>query len=208
MKKNIKLSYSKKGGSSMSRAELKSMAKEQLKGNWGTVIAILIIIAIISYICSIIPDFGWIVAIITTPALSLGSCIVYLKISRKESTEISDLFEGFKKIGKALWLNILITFFTMLWSLLLIIPGIIKSYAYSMAYYILADNPELTAREALARSKEIMQGHKAELFVLHLSFFWWYLLILVSCGFATLYVTPYMSATVANFYNSIKECQN
>ena len=74
-----------------------------------------------------------------------------------------------------------------------------------MSFYILADNPELTAREALSKSKEMMNGHKWDLFVLQLSFFWWYLLVGITFGIAAIYVTPYISATTANFYNSIKE---
>ena len=91
------------------------------------------------------------------------------------------------------------------WSLLFVIPGIVKSFAYSMSYYILADNPELTAKEALNKSKEMMNGHKWDLFVLNLSFFWWYLLVGITFGIAAIYVVPYMNATIVNFYNSIKE---
>lgn len=78
-------------------------------------------------------------------------------------------------------------------------------YAYSMAPYILAENPEMSAKEALEKSKQITQGHKSELFVLQLSFLGWILLSAVTLGIASIYVVPYMSATVANFYNSIKE---
>ena len=74
-----------------------------------------------------------------------------------------------------------------------------------MAPFILADNPELTAREALSKSKKIMDGHKFELFVLQLSFFWWYLLEGITFGIAAIYVTPYVNATTTNFYNKIKE---
>ena len=95
--------------------------------------------------------------------------------------------------------------FTFLWSLLLVIPGIIKAYAYSMSFYILADNPELTASEALAKSQSLMRGHKMELFILELSFIGWFFLIGLTFGLAAIYVAPYMEATMANFYNSIKE---
>ena len=189
----------------MTRAQLKSMAKEQMSGKLGVLIAIILIIGVVTFVVSAIPVVGAIGAFIITPAFSLALCTIYLKVTKKEDIEISDAFKGFNKTGRALWLNILICFFTFMWSLLLVIPGIIKSYSYSMAYYVLADNPELTAREALARSKEIMKGHKFEYFVLQLSFFWWYVLVGITCGFASLYVAPYMSTTVTNFYNSIKE---
>ena len=74
-----------------------------------------------------------------------------------------------------------------------------------MAPYILADDPELTANQALSKSKEIMNGHKFDLFVLQWSFVWWYMLSAITFGIAYIYVIPYVSATTANFYNSIKK---
>lgn len=189
----------------MTRAELKSAAKEQIKGKIGMIFVMTLIIFAIALVCYFIPLVGSIISFVITPAFSLSLCIVYLKLTKKEETAVGDIFSGFNKTGRALWLNILISFFTALWSMLFVIPGIVKSYAYSMAYYVLADNPELTAREALAKSKEMMKGHKWELFVLQLSFFWWYLLSGITFGLAAIYVTPYISATTANFYNSIKE---
>ena len=90
-------------------------------------------------------------------------------------------------------------------SLLLVIPGIIKVFSYAAAPFILADNPELTAREALSESKRIMDGHKFDLFVLQLSFFWWSILSAITFGIAYIYVVPYFQATMANFYNDIKD---
>lgn len=189
----------------MTRAELKSAAKEQIKGKIGIMFLIFILLFVIMFVCALIPYVGTIATFIITPAFALSICMIYLKITKKEDISVGDMFAGFNKTGRALWLNILVGFFTFLWSLLLVIPGIIKSYAYSMAYYVLADNPELTAREALAKSKEMMKGHKWDLFVLQLSFFWWYLLSGITLGIAYIYVIPYISATTANFYNSIKE---
>lgn len=88
--------------------------------------------------------------------------------------------------------------------MLLVIPGIIKGLSYSMATYILADHPEMTARQALNESKRIMDGHKMDLFLLELSFIGWLLLVGITCGIAIIYVGPYMNATMVNFYNSIK----
>lgn len=189
----------------MTRAELKAMAKEQIKGNIGKLFVCFLIIFAIGFVCGLIPMIGNIASsIILTPVFGLSLCMMYLKLTKKEEIGVGDVFNGFSYTGKAIWLNIIVAFFTMLWSCLFIIPGIIKKYAYSMSTYILADNPELTAREALSKSKEIMNGHKWDLFVLQLSFFWWYLLGSVTFGLAFIYIVPYMSATVANFYNSIK----
>lgn len=188
----------------MTRAELKTAAKEQIKGKIGILFVMFLILFAIMFVCIFIPFIGNIATFIITPAFSLSLCMVYLKLTKKEDISVGDLFSGFSATGKALWLNIITAVFTFLWTLLLIIPGIIKQYSYSMAFYILADNPELTAREALSKSKEIMNGHKWDFFVLQLSFFWWYLLVGITFGIASIYVTPYISATTANFYNSIK----
>lgn len=189
----------------MTRAEMKAAAKQQIKGKIGILLLMAIILVAIEAACGFIPIIGAIAMFILSPAFSLSICMIYLKLSREEEISVSNLFDGLNKTGRALWLNIIIGVFTFLWSCLLIIPGIIKSYAYSMAFLILADNPELTASEALAKSQEIMKGHKFDLFVLQLSFIGWTLLVGITFGIAAIYVIPYMSATITNFYNSIKE---
>ncbi len=189
----------------MTRMELKSKAKEQIKGKIGTLLVMMIIICAIMLVCGFVPFVGAIVSFVITPAFSLSICMVYLAITRDESISVTDAFKGFNQTGRALLLNILVAVFTFLWSLLLVIPGIIKAYSYSMAFYILADNPELTAMEALKKSQEMMNGHKWDLFVLQISFILWSLLGAITFGIAYIYVIPYMSATIANFYNSIKE---
>ena len=188
----------------MTRAELKAMAKEQIKGNIITLFLITIVIAVIGGLCGGVPVVGWIAALIVIPSFSLSLCNIYLMLTKKEEIGIGDVFSKFDQAGRACWLYILTKIFTFLWSLLFVIPGIVKQYSYSMAFYILADHPELTAREALRKSIEMMKGHKFELFVLQLSFILWHMLGAITFGLAYIYVTPYMCATVANFYNSIK----
>ena len=73
-----------------------------------------------------------------------------------------------------------------------------------MSYYVLADNPDFTARQAITKSRQIMKGHKMDFFILELSFFWWNILVSLTLGIAAIYVIPYKNATIANFYNSIK----
>jgi len=191
----------------MTRAELKSTAKEQIKGNIGKIFIMILIIVAISFACTFIPFIGGIASFIITPAFTLSLTMIFLKLSKSEEIAVGNLFDGFNKTGRALWMNILISIYTFLWSLLFIIPGIVKSFAYSMSYYVLADNPELTANEAISKSKNLMNGHKGDLFVLYFSFFWWYLLVGLTFGIAAIYVSPYMNATVANFYNSIKDAE-
>ncbi len=188
----------------MTRVELKTAAKEQIKGKIGILFVMFLIIFAIMLVCFFIPFIGRIASFIITPAFSLSLCMIYLTLAKQQDISVGDVFSGFNQTGRALWLNILISIFTFLWSCLLIIPGIIKSYSYSMAFYILADNPELTAREALSKSKEIMNGHKMDLFVLQLSFIGWYLLTLITFGLVGIYAIPYINSTTANFYNSIK----
>lgn len=187
----------------MDRPALKAAAKAQIKGNLGT---IFVIVLLIGLLCCI-PVVG----IILAPGLSVSLCMVYLNLTKGQSPEVGHMFSGTKVLGKAWWLQILTAFFVFLWSLLLFIPGIVKSYAYSMAPYVLADNPTFTAREALRESKRITQGHKGQLFVLELSFFGWMLLAcipIVGTIVLLVYVIPYMSATYANAYNALKASAN
>ncbi|MDP4088306.1 MAG: DUF975 family protein [Bacillota bacterium] len=95
---------------------------------------------------------------------------------------------------------LLMKIYIFLWSLLLIIPGIVKSYAYRMVPYILAENPNIGAREAIALSNEMTMGHKFDMFVLDLSFIGWYLLGVLACGIGVLFVMPYENATNAELY--------
>lgn len=188
----------------MTRAELKAMAKEHINGNVVTMFITAIVISLVGAACGLVPVIGWMATIVIFPALTLSVTNMYLKMTKKEEVNVGDVFSKFNQADRACWLNIIQQFFLVLWTMLFIIPGIIKSYSYSMSFYILADHPELTAREALSRSKEIMKGHKFELFILKLSFFWWYILGSITFGLAYIYVVPYVNATVANFYNSIK----
>lgn len=188
----------------MNRAELKAAAKEQIKGNIGMLFLCSIIIFAIGFAAGLIPVIGVVASLIVSPAFSVGLCLVYLGLTEGRKAEVGTLFQGFQYLGKALWLAVLIAVFTFLWSLLFVIPGIVKAYSYSMAFYILAENPEMTAREALQESKEIMNGRKMELFILQLSFILWILLATVTFGIAAIYVVPYQTCTVANFYQKIK----
>ena len=93
--------------------------------------------------------------------------------------------------------------YVFLWSLLLVIPGIVASYSYAMTEYILAEQPELTAGEAIARSKEMMSGNRWRLCCLHLSFIGWDILCLVTMGIGNLWLQPYKQAADAAFYREI-----
>lgn len=186
------------------RAELKMDAKQQLKGNYGLAIGVLLTTVAISLLV-FVPFIGGILVFLAAPSLALGVIMVYQRFAHYEKPSYEEMFHGFQYFGKALLLYILVAVFTFLWSLLLIVPGIVKSFSYSMSFYILAEHPEMTALEALNESKRIMDGHKLDLFVLMLSFLGWMILCSLTFGILLLYVEPYMYATYVNFYNMVKE---
>lgn len=188
----------------MDRASLKARAKEMISGNMGMLIVCFIIVAALPGVCNIIPYVGWIASICVSGPLALGSAYIYLNLRRGFDPDVNILFSGFQRFVDALVLTLLIGVFTFLWSLLFVVPGIIKAISYSQAYYILAEHPEMSAKEALDESIDIMDGHKMDYFVLILSFIPWMLLCSITCGLAILYVGPYMEATFVNFYEEIK----
>ena len=138
--------------------------------------------------------------------LSYGLCHVFLQMVRSQKTkpEISDLFTGSDQFLPLLILYCLQALFTFLWTLLFIVPGIIKSYAYSMAFYIKHDHPEYDWKKCLDESQRYMMGHKWQLFCLDFSFIGWILLGSCCCGLGMLWVTPYQQLARTNFYENLK----
>ena len=122
-----------------------------------------------------------------------------------EEVELKTLFAYLPYWKTMVIANLLITLYTALWLLLFIIPGIIAAYRYSMTYYILAENPELSASEAIDRSKELMDGNKYRLFCLGFSFFGWIILSVITLGIGSIFLNPYMQAANAAFYRDITE---
>lgn len=187
------------------REELKALAKQQIKGNIGMLFLISLIISVITSAASaIIPAAGAIVAVIVTPAFTISLLRVYLNLAKGKVPEVKDTFAGFDDFWTGFKTSFLVGLFTFLWSLLLYVPGIIKAISYSQAMLIVAENPKISAREAINRSKEMMEGHKMDYFVLSLSFIGWILLGCITLGIAFIWVTPYMQATLINFYNDLK----
>ena len=121
---------------------------------------------------------------------------------------IGTLLDGFRS---GHYVNIVLTMFlrdlfTTLWSLLLVVPGIVKHYEYLMVPYIIAENPAMDYKEAFQISKQMMAGEKMEAFILDLSFLGWYLLSAVTCGLlAIFYVNPYVQASFAEMYTFNKQ---
>ncbi len=138
--------------------------------------------------------------------VSIGLNKYYLCRSRNniKYDNFGILLDGVKgDVAGNLILGLLVTIFTALWSLLFIIPGIIKSYSYSMAYFIKIDHPEYTATQAIDESRKIMNGKKMKLFLLDLSFIGWYIVGALCLGVGVLWVIAYMQASHAEFYRSL-----
>ena len=112
--------------------------------------------------------------------------------------------EGFKPYWRSVWAYLFRGILITLWSLLLVIPGIIKSLSYAMTMYIVKDHPELTVYEAIDLSKDMMYGHKYDLFYLYISFIGWYLLSILTLGIGTFWLMPYIQTAQASFYEDVK----
>jgi uncharacterized membrane protein len=108
---------------------------------------------------------------------------------------------------RSLVLHLLHSLYLLAWTLLFYIPGIVKHYSYSMAYYISLDMPHMSADDCITESRRLMDGHKAELFLLDLSFFGWYLLSFLTFGIGLLFVTPYHEMAKAVFYEELVRTQ-
>ena len=119
--------------------------------------------------------------------------------------KLKNAFTGFADWWKAIKVNFLMNFFTILWSLLLVFPGIIKHLSYSMSLYVLAENKDMTARECMNRSKAITKGRLKELFLFELSFVGWHLLGVLTMGIGYIWIRPYISASIANHYRELVE---
>jgi len=140
-------------------------------------------------------------------ALMLGVISFFLNIARGLEARPTMVYAGFRCFGRALCAYFLMMLFILLWTLLLVIPGIIAAYSYSMTFFILADDPSATPMEALKRSKEMMRGKRWKLFCLMCRFIGWYLLSLLTCNIGLLWVFPYFQTSCAHFYDDVRPKQ-
>jgi len=143
------------------------------------------------------------------PIFDIGFMSYCLKIFRKQETTYKDILNGFLIFVKVLMLFLVITVFVMLWSFLLIVPGIIAAYRYRLAYYILLDDTSKGILQCIKESSTIMYGSKVDLFIIELSFFGWYLLdvllfMLMPFPFTipiiSIWISPYLGLTKVGFY--------
>lgn len=192
----------------MAISELKERAKAQLGGNlfhnnW--LLAVVSVLALGAVMLAAGGISSGAATLILTGPLSYAICFMFLKQSRdSEQMLLNDLLCGFKDdFGQTLLIGLMTTIFTALWSLLFLIPGIVKGYSYSMAYYLKADHPEWNWKRCIDESRTLMNGHKMDLFLLDLSFIGWYIVGAICIGIGTLWVEAYHSATRAQFYGAL-----
>lgn len=159
---------------------------------------------VMSFISGLVSSTGIGTLIIAGP-LAYGLSHLYMKRIRSGlPVELGDVFKGFQQdFVRNFLLGLLQSLFIVLWTLLFIIPGYVKAYAYSMAFYVANDHPELSASECLKKSERLMQGHKWELFLLDFSFIGWMLLSIFTCGIGALWVGVYMDTAHACFYEDL-----
>lgn len=140
---------------------------------------------------------------------TLGQSIFLLNFATgRNQARVGNLFEGFNVFLKTLGMYLLIILIAGLGMILLIVPGVILGLMYSQAFYIMADDNTKSITECMAESREMMVGHKAELFVLYLSFIGWYILGAIPFGIGLLWVNPYASLTYTNYYLELKNEKN
>ena len=182
------------------RAEARaSLGNSIFANNWLIALVAIVLVNIATSIVSYIP-----LGILLVGPLTVSLAYFFLTLARKrEHADIALLGFAFKsgdRIVRTLLVGILTWLFTFLWTLLFVIPGIVKSYAYALAPYIAAEREELDARDCIAESQRLMDGHKMQLFLLDLSFVGWYLLGFLCCGIGIFFVMPYFFASRAAFY--------
>ena len=207
-------------------SELRAQARERLEGRWGTFVLMTFLMLVIQTILQIPGYIGSLLEILSPEnvlaslsfsnisnilsllalPLSWGLTVSLLRNHREESVDLENLFDGFRggRYTRVFCALFLVNLFTFLWALLLIIPGIMKAFSYALTPYILLDEPELTARQAIARSCEIIQGRRWKLFCLSLSFIGWGILSLLTFGIGFLWLAPYMNASIAAFYEDAR----
>lgn len=159
---------------------------------------------VLGFLVLILAVYALVAAVIGGP-VRLGYIRYNLNLIDGKDGEFSDLFSQFSRFWDAFVLNLLINLFITLWSLLFIIPGIVASYSYAMAPYILLEDPDCTPMEAIRRSKEMMDGNKGDLLTLGLSFIGWRLLSLLTLGLGDLLLVPYIAASQASFYRYVSQ---
>lgn len=190
--------------------EMRAAARASLAGKCGgavvvTLVYLLIMGALGGAINGCVKEgLGNILQILLLP-MAYGLVVAFLDNIRSGATyKVNQLMVGFSDYGRVLGTSLLMYIYVILWALLLLVPGIVKSYSYSLTYFVLRDNPELKFNGAIERSMAMMKGHKFDLFYLQLTFIGWILLCILTLGIAYLWIAPYIQAATVHFYEDVK----
>lgn len=209
-------------------SDFRKLGRDALKGNWPMsvlVVLLAIILGAVGFVSfsgisfnitigdhshiwlfhsGFFAELWWsvysVVVFIIGSAVELGLCSYFISLQRRKECGAENLFHYFSVFGRAILLRLYIFLLVFLWSLLLIVPGIVAAYRYSMAPYLMSQNPQLDIEEAVALSSRMTYGHKGRLFCLDLSFIGWIILGMIPFGAGMLLVAPYMLSARAAFF--------
>ncbi len=167
------------------------------------VIGISLIVSFVTSGIQALNSIATLLASLLALPVGYGLYVSFLNLGRGQELKVDELFAHF---NKRVWTTLILqSVYSFLWTLLLIVPGIIKGLSYSMTVFVLADNPELSNNEAIEKSMTMMDGKKMKLFMLLLSFLGWILLtVFLTFGIGMLWVAPYMYQSMAAFYEDLK----
>ena len=190
-----------------SNATIRAEARARLGGNifgetWLYALCLSLGVSIVLSIAS-----SFFIGIVLYGPAAFSLAYIYLSLIRgKDKIDFTDVSQGFLngQFVRTFLLWLLEGVFLMLWSMLLVVPGIIKAYSYRLSMYIATDRPELSPTECITESRRMMNGHKWQAFCLDVSMFLWMLVGSCACGIGTLWVTPYQAAANAAFYEAVK----
>lgn len=178
-------------------------AREALAGRWGLAVGFCFLYMLVLMVARAPHKVGSLLGLIIGGPMLFGLSTFSLAFSRRQEATVSQLFVGFNEFGKTLVAYLLMVLFILLWSLLLVIPGIIAALSYSQTFFILVEDKTISAKDAIKKSKAMMYGNKKKLFFLMLRFFGWFLLSILTFGIGFLWLMPYVQITMAKFYEDI-----
>ncbi len=189
-------------------SEYRRRAREALEGNiFGNTWLFMVLVVLVTGAILGVSGVIFIGPLLLIGPISIGICSYTLHVVRntEKKNKIDPLLDGFRgSVGNSILVGLLATIFTALWSLLFIIPGIVKAIAYSQCYFIALEHPEYDANTSITESRKMMNGHKWEYFCLQFSFIGWMIVGSFCLGVGTLWVSAYMNAANAAFYEDLK----
>ena len=180
--------------------DLMGEAKKSLEGNWGIAIGGSLVYFLITIAAGFVPAGS----LILGGPLTLGFIFFAKQIANDDEVKLESLFDGFQNFLTALAGYLLVFVFVLLWMLLLIIPGIIMAMAYSQTMYIISDEPEIGAYDAIKKSRAMMDGYKLKLFGMMLLFMLLSFACVLTLGIGYFFLIPFMQVTMVKFYQDVK----